>query len=242
MKKITLVLLVSSVSLGAAAQNTYLDYGLAFKVYNVTSYVQRTYSTQVTSVDGQTEEIKTRQRDWQYFSPAVAVQWKTKQKDFHEVEISDLRVNQRKNISINGSEAFPFPQDPYDRFSSSLQLRYEYILTFVKKKMSRVVPALGFGINPYMAVTRNVPRDAMAFKSREIEAGSRFCITPRLTVHISNRFYAELNIPVGILQTQYTETYSENPTLPLEARKYSRVDFDAFPLRFTGRLGVGVKI
>jgi len=126
-------------------------------------------------------------------------------------------------------------------FTAFLSVQYEYILNFNKSMDKKLVPALGFGINPYYRQNNSTPIIATSFHESEKYLGTKVYVTPRLNYHINSKFFIDLNIPFCIINTYLLTDKSEDPTLTIQERTTKSFNFQQFPFILSGRVGAGYK-
>jgi hypothetical protein len=199
-------------------QNTNLEFKGAIKFSNQTTVIsQSIYDSDTTLYDWQY-----RNGTYQIFQPTFAVQWTTKKNNFHEIELSDLRFSSGPMILAS--------------------VRYDYIVNFNKKKDSKVVPSLGFGINPYYFQLNTNPQSETQFAESYKYIGARIFVTPGLTYYCCPKFFVDLNIPVCLVDTYYKSYQSSDPTLTIDEMSTNSTNFGAiFPYYFSARIGIGLK-
>jgi hypothetical protein len=218
------------------AQNPNLDSKYAVKLYNLTTYEDYSNSGNDTNVNA----FRYSNENLRIFHPTFAFQWKTMCNNFQEVELTDF------SFGITGHDASDTTgiedQGNDKKFTTAyVSARYEYILNFNKKKDTKFVPSLGFGINPYYWHYTDSPEASNAYWNAENIFGARYFLTPRLTYYFSNKFFIDLNIPICLFDTYFESYKSEDPTLPIEEQRTSSFTLEAFPKVFSGRIGVGLK-
>lgn len=222
------------------AQNPNLDYKYAAKVYNLTQYDMYSGLTTVTS----SNRIRTTTETLQLFHPTVALQWKSKKNNFHEVELTALTAGKNSTtgkyedsvnadgLVVSGSEVR----------TTKIAARYEYILNFNKTKDKKVVASTGFGLSPYFDHQQFIPRTSAEFPSAYTAGGARGFITPRLTFFIRSKMFIDLNLPLCVFDTYLQQNESESPLTAAAQRSVTSYNMDIFPRFVSGRIGVGLKI
>ena len=110
----------------ASSQNKNLDYKRAIKFYNLSTY-QKTTSTSSDSVF----TYNSYSSNFQILHPTIAFGWKAKNQNSNEVELTGLLVKKtssNSSIATTSSNLPPNTVSGADVFSSSISLRYEYII------------------------------------------------------------------------------------------------------------------
>jgi hypothetical protein len=240
-KPLTFLLFLFAVKTGWA-QNINLDYKRALKIYNLTTFEEQTKSRRLN--DTSTYRYQYTNTTLQIFHPTIAFQWKSKKNNFHEIELTSLMlgksgtkiefINDTKNNgqTINGD----------DLTTTVISARYEYILNFCKSNDSKIVPSIGFGINPYYRQNDYSPKISSSFPTSEISVGMRTFITPRLTYFVTSKLFIDVNIPLCFFDIFYFVDKEDNPAIPIQQRTITAFDYSQFPKIFSGRLGVGLKL
>jgi hypothetical protein len=224
----------------AYSQNKNLDYKRAIKFYNLSTY-QKTTSNSSDSVF----TYNSYSSNFQILHPTIAFCWKAKNQNSNEVELTGLLVkktNSNSSIATTSSNLPPNTVSGADVFSSSISLRYEYIINYFKKSDCSLAPSLGCAINPYLDQTKQKPQTTQSFPSSYITAGVRGFITPRLTYYYSSKCFFDLNIPIALFDAQNKYSTVRNPGIRVANQRISEANFDVFPKQFYLRLGVGIKI
>lgn len=221
-------------------QNTNLYYKNAIKIYNLTTFEEyREFKSDTSAYSFQFNTAAL-----QILHPALAFQWKTNKNNFHEIELTNFMLNKVKTNSeiVNDSTGNREIISGNDLISTLISLRYEYILNFNKSKDKKLVPSIGFGVNPYFKQNNSSPKISNSFHTSEVIFGTRTFITPRLTYYIKQKFFVDINIPLCFSETYYLRDRKDNPNFPANQRTITTYNFDLFPNNFSGRLGVGLKL
>jgi len=233
---IALLLFIS----GGTAQNTNLDYKNAFKVYNLTTFEQ--YS----KYRGDTTAYSFRNTTTllQILHPTIAFQWKTKKYNFHEIELTNFMLSKTgtKTEIVNDTTGSGQMVNGNDLIATLISARYEYIFNFNKSKDKKLVPSLGFSINPYFRQNNYIPKISTSFKTVERYFGATTFIIPRLTYYLSSKLFIDVNIPLCFSDIYRLTDKDENPAIPARQQTITNYNFELFPKIFSGRLGVGLKL
>ena len=223
-------------------QNANLDYKNAIKIYNLTSFEE--YNKSKKPGDTSSNNYCYTTTMLKILQPTIAFQWKNKKNNFHEVELTSFMLGKLgtkteiKNDTSNDRQTI----SGNDVISTSLSARYEYILNFNKSKDRKFVPSLGLGINPYYRQNKYMPKISTSFPASEQYLGVKIFLTPRLSYYLTSKLFIDINIPICFGEIYYTIDKYEDPTLTIEQRTTSSVDFREFPKIFSGRIGIGLKI
>lgn len=228
-------LLLLSLPLAAAAQNKQLDFKYGIKLYNTSSY----------SIDARaygSERIK--ERAINYLTPSIAFQVKAKNQNFHEIELSQFQMSNHLSSmeQLNPASHSWKSTDEYRGNYVNIQLRYEYILNFNKKKDSRWLPALGLSAMPYIIYGNGRSNLSGIFPRSEATIGVKGFVIPRVSYHISKRLFAELNVPVNLGDVNYIHQKHRDPSLPAAEQSNSSLNFNGMSMPFQIRLGIGLRL
>lgn len=236
MKKCFLLLILLLFIKSGWSQNPNLDYKKALKVYNLTTYEDYSKSKNDTTRFTSTT--------LQILHPTFAFQWKSKKNNFHEIELTDFHLAKArtkteitKNLSDNGQLL-----SGNDLVTTSISVRYDYIINFCKSKDKKLVPSLGFGINPYFRLNKYVPTLSTSFPATEQFFGVRAFFTPRLTYYLTSKLFIDINIPLCVFDYYNLTDKVNNPSLTLNEQKNYSSSFETSPRIFSGRIGIGLKI
>lgn len=219
MKKLFfLIVLIPILGTVVRAQNANLDFKGSIKFSDqVTVLSQRVYEKDTTLHD-----LQYRNGSYELFQPTFAVQWKNKRNNFHALELSDFSFASGMVLTAS--------------------MRYDYIVNFYKTKDWKVVPSLGFGANPYFFQTIDNPEVSYEFRTSNTYVGMKVFITPGMTYYFSKKVFLDVNIPFCLFDMYYESYTEEDPTLPLDERKTTSVEFGSvFPEYFSVRFGIGIK-
>jgi len=226
------------------SQNENLDFKYAVKLYNLTSFEDK--SKKEIEVDSSiyVNSYDIIDKTLQIFHPTVAFQWKTKKNNFHEIELTNISLDNteaRKDVetdtlgiyeTIIGGEIF----------TTYVSLRYEFIWNLNISGENKFVPSLGFGINPYYRQSIYKPMVTDEYRTSEILAGARVFVIPRLTYNISAKFFIDINIPICFFDIHFQSDKDQDPRLTIEEQTTNTANLHAFPQFFSGRIGVGIKL
>jgi hypothetical protein len=238
-KQLTLLLMVITVktSLG---QNTNLDYKSALKIYNLTTFEEQIKSRRLN--DTSSYRFQYTNTLLKILNPTIAFQWKSKNYNFHEIELTGLILgkNGTKTEIINDTTNNRQTINGGDLKTTVISVRYEYILNFNKSKDRKFVPSIGFGINPYYRQINYSPKITSSFPTSEISFGMRTFITPRLTYFLTSKLFIDVNIPLCVFDTFYLADKEDNPASPVQERTITTFNYNQFPKIFSGRIGIGL--
>jgi hypothetical protein len=237
-KLLTLFVLIIVVKIGWT-QNTNLDYKSALKIYNLTSFDEQTISRRLTASSPLYQYTYT---TLHILHPTIAFQWQSKKNNFHEIELTSFLLGKigKTTDSITTTSARTISGG--DLTITAISVRYEYILNFNKSKDSKLVPAIGFGINPYYRQNKNSPKVTSSFPASDISIGMKALVTPRLTYFLTPKLFIDVNIPLCFFNTFYFAAKENNPALSILERTTNTFNFNLFPKVYGGRIGIGIKL
>jgi len=243
LKKTTLFFLFLLVFVKTSwSQNTNLNYYSGIKLYNTTIFEEQSKSMLVS--DTSSIRIQYTNTNSQILHPTIAFQWKSKTNNFHEIELTNFMVNKvgTKTEYVSDTSASGLLISGQDIVTTALSVRYEYILTFNKSKDSKLVPSLGFGVNPYFRKNKISPLASSSFPASENSFGLRAFLTPRITYFVTSKLFVDVNIPLCLFDNFILTETRDNANLPVEERTVSTFNFNQFPNFFSGRIGIGLKL
>jgi hypothetical protein len=239
-KLFTLWLLIFVIKIGWT-QNINLDYKSALKIYNLTSFDEQTRSSRLTASSNRYQYTNT---TLQILHPTIAFQWKSNKNNFHEIELTSLMLGKigTKTEIMNDTTNIGQTISGGNLTTTAISLRYEYILNFNKSKDSKLVPSIGFGINPYYRQNNNSPKTSSSFPSTDISTGMKAFITPHITYFLTSKLFIDINIPLCFIDSFYFAGKDYNPTFSNLERTTNASNFSLFPKVYSGRIGIGIKL
>ena len=237
-KLLTLFLLIIVIKIGWT-QNTNHDYNSALKIYNLTSFDEQTISRRLTASSPRYQYTNA---TLQILHPTISFQWRSKRNNFHEIELTSFMLGKigktTDSITTNSAQTI----SGGDLTITAISLRYEYIFNFNKSKDSKLVPSIGFGINPYYRQNNNSPKISSSFHTSDINIGMRAFVTPRISYFLTSKLFIDVNIPLCFFDTFYYAGKEDNPALSLLERTTNTYNFSLFPKVYCGRIGIGIKL
>ena len=225
-----------------SSQNSNIDYKYSIKLYNLSRYEETEQSKFMNSTTH--DYFFDKKNNLQIFHPTLAIQWRTKKNNFQEIELVDMKwekqesTTQLRNDSTHGNMLLSGEKVA----ETSIALRYEYTFVFNKKKEKRFVPSLGLAASPYLQSYKSSPELSASFPTTERHTGLRMFVTPRITYFFKQKMFLDFNIPICIAQAEYSEEYTDNPSLPANQKQISSFDFNGIPKTFSARIGIGIKL
>jgi len=244
MKKLISLIVFVLFNLCLWSQKENLDFKYAVKLYNLTSFEDK--SKKEIEVDSSiyVNSYEIIDKTLKILHPTVAFQWKTKKNNLHEIELTNFSLdkvetgkeNKSDTSGINGSISGA------EIITTSVSMRYEFILNFKEFGRNKLVPSLGFAGNPYFRQIIDNPKVSDSYRTSENYIGARAFVIPRLSYYFSSKFFIDLNIPICFFDLYFQSERDQDPTLTLEKQTVNTVNFDAFPPFFSGRIGVGLNL
>jgi hypothetical protein len=242
MKKFIIQLIVLLSGTALHAQNTHLDYNYALKVCNLGSF-ERTSWSGPSDWPGYHDLHEAQQLE--LFHPVFAFQWRSKRDNFHELELSDLKWNHAEEVTEmrQDSAGVSLFVKRTRITQSALSLCYEYTFVFFRNRQYSLVPTLGLGINPYYRRDHFFPGPASVFPEIQTHAGIRTLVTPGLSWFFSERFFADLKIPLCLGNADFfMDDKKDDPSIPVNEQQLYTFDMKMFPKSYALRLGIGIRL
>lgn len=221
------------------SQNENLDHKYAVKLYNQTTF--ENYGK--TESDSIYDHYVYTDKRLQVLHPTFAFQWKTKKNNFHEVELTNLSLDKAEmDVVLYDSTGTGQSISGAEIVTTSVSIRYEFILNFNGSGGNKFVPSLGFAGNPYYRQINNIPKVSDSYRTSDKFLGARAFVIPRISYYFSSKFFVELNIPICFFDLYFQSEKDQDPRLSVKDQTTSTANFDLFPVFFSGRVGVGVKL
>jgi len=242
MKAYSLLLTILILTKSGWTQNSNLNYKYALKVYNLTSFEEHNKS--ISPNDTSSYRSQYASTSLQILHPTIAFQLRTSNNNFQEIELTTLRLerNVSKTEILNDTTNYARTLNGSKLTTTTISIRYEYILNFNKSKDAKLVPSLGFGINPYYRHNNYSPLISSSFPASEKHFGIRGFLSPRLTYYLTSKLFIDINIPICFFDANFHIENEKNPTISIPEQKNSSFNYTQFPKIFSGRIGVGLKL
>jgi hypothetical protein len=237
MKLLPSIPLLLLCSISGYAQNKNLDSKYAVRLYNTTSWEKKTEPYYMGSFTGRTTH-----EQFQFLHPSISFRAKNKRNNFHELELYSLRLDEREEVSTINTNFGPITMAGGKITTTNIAVRYEYTINFMKKKNSRLMPAIGIAAMPYFERTDFDPVLSTQYPTSQIYAGVRGFIIPKLTYAVGSRMFLDLSIPLCFADTYFDRTKQKNPILPHAEQQTDVFNFEAAPQFYSVRVGLGLKI
>jgi hypothetical protein len=221
----------------STAQDTEFKY--AVKLYNL-STIERT--AHVRGYPGPLSQRNTVERV-SFLHPTIAFQWRANNNHFHELELTNFKMNQTSTSTelIDTTGQMQQITGGTTINSTHLSARYEYGITCGSIE-SKLVPAIGLGVETWYRGDNEFPKISTTMTGRYRSAGAAFHVIPRITQELSKRLLLDINIPLRISDAYFRSELTSDPRLPEDQRKVSTLGFDMFPWYFSGRVGLVLKV
>jgi len=234
-------LLLSSLaclSLQAYAQNEAQNPKYAVKLYNQTSF---SLNEMGSIHDTNSISVSQNGKSVQILHPTIALEWKNKRKDIHEIELTNFDWS-NNNSGIYAISAGNDPDFAGKIAHIALGLRYEYKLMFNKKRDHKLQPSIGFAALPFYKYDSYKPGNTTHFAKSQTSYGISAFVVPGVNYNLTSRFFIDANAPVCLGIAAFETTKSKNTALPLAAQNSSIFNFDGGVPMVALRLGVGLRI
>jgi len=224
------------------SQNTNLNFQSGIKLYNTTIFEEQSKSMLVS--DTSSIRIQYTNKNSQILHPTIAFQWKSKTNNFHEIELTNFMVNKVGTKTEYVSDTSASGQLVSGEYitNTALSIRYEYIAVLNKSKNNKIVPSIGFGVNPYFRKSSIAYESSTSFPSSNQSIGVRAFITPRINYFLTSKLFLDVNIPICLFDNYILTESSDNPAIPISQRDISSYNFNQFPKFISGRIGIGIKL
>jgi hypothetical protein len=241
MKLLASLVTLFTITLHSYAQNVNLLYK-----YGVKAYVQGTFSPDAETKLQYPLTASTKGTELSsstYVRPTIAFQIRNIKRNFHEFELSDLRIGQSDDITY---QVYPLNVSVitagYKKATTSIALRYEYIHVFMKKKRYKLVPSLGFSASPYYLRYNLQPYVTTQYPINSTYIGARLSVIPRMTYFFSRNFFFDLNVPLCIADIHHLNYNELNPSVPQALTNKNVFELNTIPSYFSVRAGLGIKL
>ena len=171
--------------------------------------------------------------------PAFVV---AKNKARHEIELSNFRINNSKNVvtapaSNGGTVAISGVRVLYIHMA----VRYEFAFNLLDtKSLSGLF--LGASVQPFIDYARSIPETSLSFPIRNRQLGARLHLIPRYTYDIGKRWFIDVNFPINMVVAGHDGQRVENPVLTTKQQCNGGFDTDFFNNIFQVRIGIGLKL
>jgi hypothetical protein len=240
--KLVILIIAAATAKALVGQNPNTDYKFGIKIYNLARY-EPTREIHQTNPVGLNYIVETKDQ-FRLLHPTVALQRQTKRKNFHEVEITDLKWQnvQTKREMLNDSIKSGVLLNGENTTETAFAARYEFILVLCKKKEGRLVPSIGFAGSPYYNSFKTMPVLSYSFPSLEQHMGLKAFVTPRLTLYTKKKIYFDLNLPLCVASAEFLKKHTDDPSVPAVEKNVSTLDMATFQKMFSARVGIGIKI
>jgi hypothetical protein len=220
------------------AQNKNLEGKYAVKLYNTTSWQEQESSFASGIFQGTTNR-----KDFRLLHPSAAFRITNKRNNMHEIELTQLELGSVREVSsVNGPSGTTIPISGGKTTQTNIALRYEYIINFMKKKNSRLMPALGLALMPYLERSSFVPALSTSYPATATGLGTKAWVIPRISYAISSKFFIDLNVPLCITDVNVQWNNQQNPNLTQGEQKSEVSNFEGAPQNYSVRLGIGLKV
>jgi hypothetical protein len=219
---------------------------VTLKIYNLATIDQEFVNDM--NLPNSTIVIPYFQPNTQWFKPTIAVQWNTQKGNAHEIELTSLTTTKKERIREDpgpiwvgpwGGPNSVFQDEHFNHFA----LRYEYIVSWIKKEDMRLKPTVGVGAMPFFMRSLSTPHWKALPITQETFVGLLAFVTPRVSYDITEKIGLDLNIPIAIINAYY---FDQITTYEWPEGGFHKVlpksDVVFFPKYYSLRLGFTMKI
>lgn len=164
---------------------------------------------------------------------------------FQEFSLVNLNISKQKNLNylILSNQQIIEPVSGTTLTQASLALRWEIGQLIGGIENQRFIPAWSVSIDPYTDFSRIIPHTSAGFPTKFLEIGSVVNVIPKVEYSITKNMSLDVSFPVPVVNVWFSYDKIENPTVPKDSQKQSKIDQCFFPLRDTQiRLGLLYKI
>lgn len=214
------------------------------KLYTNFDFIPEYISYESDTINGTSRNEDVRKISGFNFSPSFG--FKTKKGNSYEIEVSRLKYSNNYNkeyIRFDSTGGIKTVLSGNNHKQFELYLRYEYKLNLFKSKdWEKFKPIIGLSATPFVTWNKSEPVLSTEFPISETVAGLYLSVVPRIEYFISEKWYLDFNIPVAFVTGHYKSTTSEDPSIALNERTESVIDFYNGPVSFAVRFGLGYKI
>ena len=235
--KIQITILLLFCFINGFTQNKYLDYKSALILSNSPVLYENVFYNN--------KNIKTFNKDAKYLNPTFAFQVKTKGGNFREIELTSFKLNNQNNRIVEYTDTTYRNFNTIGGFENrnlSLSLRLEHIKVFRKSSDKRLIPAIGYGIMPFIYHTSLLPKASVFYQTMSSNIGFSAFVCPRINYYFKNKLFLTLNLPLTIMSFEIENQKTDNPNIPLRNRSVTVFNFNSLNTNFYPRLGIGIKL
>lgn len=223
--------------LPAWSQNPNLDYKFGLRLYNNTS--------QTTTIGAQKnlpwDSTYYSDRFTRFISPGIGFQWKGKQDNFHEIQLSGFNWENTQKDGVFRQGPIPYGGDFTRKFTAAIG--YEYNLLFLKKKNWKIIPTLGLFGTVYADITKKIPSSPTQFPSSYMSFGILTGATPGVQFHVLKKVFLSAQIPLTTYNSNFSRSRLQNPSLPNNQQSTTSYNLDSPMFRdWAVRVGIGIKL
>lgn len=183
--------------------------------------------------------VSTFRKDAYYASEGAAFTWPGDKKGhFKAIEmrpsfqiikdnqnIHEFSINELRRLTVDQYLQEPNGLTPYKFRIDKLELGYVYFLKiFQKYQWDRVSIYSGFELAPYVHRFYSESSSGTIFARNGNEIGLHARIIPRLAYKLSENFFADLSLPITLLELNYNHVQYNSPTVPINERVVNTVN------------------
>ena len=238
MKKLIVSLTICSITFLSHAQQKE-SFKKVLKIYNLSSYSQGS----ILETDSVSTNINN-MSSFQIVHPTIAFAWRTKNRNYHEIELVNAIVNRFMNKStfvVNSTTGIKSVSGGINNLTY-IGLRYEFILEFMKDSKSDLTASLGFALQPTFIYSHSKTFTTFDFPSKHSSIKLDGFVIPRVNYKINERSFVNLNIPFSLFDFMYSQSKVRDPSVPIKSQKISSWNSEVLPKIYYLRVGYAYRI
>lgn len=238
MKKLIASLIICSITFLSHAQQKE-SFKKVLKIYNLSSYSQGSL-VDSDSISTNINEASS----FQIVHPTIAFAWRTKNRNYHEIELVNAIVNRFMNKSTFFATSSPGNKTVSGGINNLtyIGVRYEYILEFMKDSKSDITASLGFALQPNFIYSNNKSFSSVDIPSTHSNIKLDGFVIPRVNYKINERSFVNLNIPFALFDASYSKSKVRDPSVPVKSQVSSSWYSEVLPQVYYLRIGYAYRI
>lgn len=169
---------------------------------------------------------------------SFAVEWNTGSKFFQEIDWQPLQINSIDDntvIFLNNSDYMITDSEKHTETKTAFRYQLSYGF-FKERKWS---PYLGISSQLSYFRENSKPKTSLSFPMKSTNYNLYFTLVPGIKYSISDRFFADINVPIGILNHEIIRNHYDNPSIPSDQRSFSNSRTTFLPKKDQLRIGIG---
>lgn len=229
--KLVVFLFATFLSFSTFAQEKSKDNSMAIKLYNQSTF---TINANNGFFDSTRILLNTKGVDMNILHPTIALAFKNKRKNVHEIEITELDWSKKSGI---------YASNTIGKWTQvAIAFRYEYKLMLNKKQTKRWQTSVGFAASPFYSHTHFVPKNANDFPVKQTSFGMSAFVIPGINYNLSSKFFLDANAPICVGVASMDGYTISNPNLSSIYQQTNLFNFEGGIPWISFRIGIGVRI